>query len=156
MYYGKCWTAMNKGLAVAGVAVALAAGAWCAAQDQETVLHTFTGDEGCCSGDPNSVLTFNASGDLFGTTMTGGVGEFADGTVFEMTPKGAGGFALKTIHQFSQATGDGSNPSSAVVFDAKGNLYGTTPNGGNGCGIVYELSPPTTPGGVWTETFVHK
>ncbi|HEV3279301.1 MAG TPA: choice-of-anchor tandem repeat GloVer-containing protein [Terriglobia bacterium] len=155
MYYGKCWTAMNKGLAVAGVAVALAAGAWCATQDQETVLHTFTGVEGGSSEDPNSGLTFNASGDLFGTTMTGGVGEFADGTVFEMTPKGAGGFALKTIHQFSQATGDGSNPSSAVVFDAKGNLYGTTPNGGNGCGIVYELSPPTATGEPWTETFLH-
>jgi uncharacterized repeat protein (TIGR03803 family) len=37
-----------------------------------------------------------------------------------------------------------------------GNLYGTTPNGGNGCGIVYELSPPTTAGEAWTDTVLHK
>jgi uncharacterized repeat protein (TIGR03803 family) len=156
MYYARCWTAMSKGLVVAAVTVALAAGSWCAAQDQETVFHTFTGVEGGSSEDPNSGLTFNASGDLFGTTSTGGVGEFADGTVFELTPKAGGGFTFKTIHQFSQATGDGSNPGSAVVFDAEGNLYGTTPNGGNGCGIVYELSPPTATGEPWTETFLHK
>ena len=155
-YYGKCWTAMSRRLAVAAVTVALAAGSWCAAQDQETVLHTFTGIEGGSSEDPGGGLTFNASGDLFGTTSTGGIGEFADGTVFELTLSAGGGFAFQTIHQFSQSTGDGSNPGSAVVFDAKGNLYGTTPNGGNGCGIVYELSPPTAPGGAWTETFLHK
>jgi hypothetical protein len=106
MYYGKCWTAVGRSLAVAAVAVALAAGSWCAAQDKEAVLHTFTGVEGGSSEDPGGGLTFNASGDLFGTTSTGGVGEFADGTVFEMTPKAGGGFTFQTIHQFSQATGD--------------------------------------------------
>jgi hypothetical protein len=120
----------------------------------ETVLHTFTGVEGGSSEAPGS-LTFNAKGDLFGTTSTGGVGEFADGTVFEMMPKAGGGFTLKTIHQFSQATGDGANPSSALIFDAEGNLYGVTPNGGNGCGIVFEMSPPIAKGEPWTETFVH-
>jgi hypothetical protein len=120
----------------------------------ETVLHTFKGVEGGSSEAPGS-LTFNAKGDLFGTTSTGGVGEFADGTVFEMTPKAGGGFTLKTIHQFSQATGDGANPSSALIFDAEGNLYGVTPNGGNGCGIVFEMSPPIAKGEPWTETFVH-
>jgi hypothetical protein len=114
-----------------------------------------TGVEGGSSSDPGGGLTFNASGDLLARPARG-AGEFADGTVFELIPKAGGGFTFQTVHQFSQATGDGSNPGSAVVFDTDGNLDGTTPNGGNGCGIIYELSPPTTTGGAWTETFVHK
>jgi uncharacterized repeat protein (TIGR03803 family) len=124
--------------------------------DQETVLHTFVnGSDGSA---PSGGLTFDTKGNLYGTSSAGGVGEFADGTVFEMTPAAGGGFTFQTIHQFSQATGDGSNPSSALVFDAAGNLYGTTPNGGgtSDCGIVYELSPPTTTGGKWKETILHK
>jgi len=49
---------------------------------------------------------------------------------------------------------DGREPYSAVIFDAVGNLYGTTPSGGQncgveGCGAVYELSPS---GSGWVET----
>jgi len=151
MNYGKCLTAMSKSLAVAAVTMGLAASSFCAGQ--EAVLHTFTGAERNSGSAPGS-LTFNASGDLFGTFSAGGVGEFADGGVFEMTPKAGGGFTYQAIHQFSQATGDGANPSSAFVLDAKGNLYGVTPNGGNGCGIVFELSP--TASGKWKETILHK
>src|ERR1700734_2073402 len=100
MNCGKCWTAISKGLAVAAVTVALAAGSWCAAQDQETVLHTFTGAENN-SGEGPAGLNFNASGDLFGTFGVGGVGEFADGGVFELTPKAGGGVTYQKIHQFS-------------------------------------------------------
>ena len=153
MNYGKCLTAMRKGLAVAAVTMGLAASSLCAGQ--ETVLHTFTGVERNSGSAPGS-LTFNASGDLFGTFSAGGVGEFADGGVFELTPKAGGGFTYRAIHQFSQATGDGANPGSAFILDAEGNLYGVTPNGGNGCGIVFELSPPTTKSGKWKETILHK
>src|SRR5580693_6432441 len=152
MNYGKCLAAISKSLAVAAVTMALAASSLCAGQ--ETVLHTFTGVERNSGSAPGS-LTFNASGDLFGTFSAGGVGEFADGGVFEMTPKAGGGFTYQAIHQFSQATGDGANPGSALIFDAKGNFYGVTPNGGNGCGIVFELSPPATKGGKWKETILH-
>jgi hypothetical protein len=151
MNYGKCLTAMSKGLAAAAVTMGLAASSLCAGQ--ETVLHTFTGVEGNSGSAPGSLI-FNASGDLFGTFSAGGAGEFADGGVFEMTPKAGGGFTYQAIHQFSQATGDGANPGSALIFDAKGNLYGVTPNGGNGCGIVFELSPPAN-GGKWKENILH-
>ena len=151
MNYGKCLTAMSKSLAVVAVTMGLAASSFCAGQ--EAVLHTFTGAERNSGSAPGS-LTFNASGDLFGTFSAGGVGEFADGGVFELTPKASGGFTYQAIHQFSQATGDGANPGSAFVLDAKGNLYGVTPNGGNGCGIVFELSP--TASGKWKETILHK
>jgi len=152
LYYGRCRTAVGKGLAVAAVTVVLVAGSRCAAQ--ETVLHTFI-DKSDGYG-PGGGLTFNAKGDLFGTASFGRRTASADGTVFKLTPKTGGGFAFQTIHGFSQATGDGGNPSSAVVFDSEGNLYGTTPNGGAGCGIVYELSPPATAGGEWTETILYE
>jgi uncharacterized repeat protein (TIGR03803 family) len=150
MYYGKCLAAMSKGLAVAAVAMGLAAGSLCAGQ--EKVLHTFVNKSD--GNSPGGGLTFDANGDLFGTTSAGGTGEFADGTVFELKPKAGGGVTFQTIHQFSQARGDGANPGPAFILDAEGNLYGVTPNGGAGCGIVYELS--AAPGGEWTETILHK
>jgi uncharacterized repeat protein (TIGR03803 family) len=57
-----------------------------------------------------------------------------------------------------------------VVVGKNGALYGTTSGAGSaaslsacpgaydviaGCGIVFELTPPSTPGGVWTETILH-
>src|SRR5579863_1100325 len=153
MNYGKCWTAMSKGLAMAAVAMGLATSSLCAAQ--ETVLHTFINKSD--GSFPFSGLTFDAKGNLYGTTDTGGSPEFGDGTVFKLTLNSSGEFTFQTIHAFSQAKGDGGNPAGSVVFDAAGNLYGTTSNGGNGtgCGIVYELSPPAT-GGQWRETILHK
>jgi uncharacterized repeat protein (TIGR03803 family) len=146
--------ARRRALAAAAVTTALAVSSVCAAQ--ETVIHTFKGDSGSDGSFPTGGMVFDANGNLFGTTSAGGVGEFADGTVFTMSPDSSGGFKFQTIHQFSQATGDGGNPGSSVVFDAAGNLYGTTPNGGSGCGIVYELSPTAAAGGAWTETILHK
>ena len=150
MNYGKCWTAMSKSFAVATVAMGLAAGSLWAAQ--ETVLHTFVnGSDGSL---PFGGLTFDANGNLYGTADLGG--EFGDGAVYELTPDASGGFTFQTIHSFSQAKDAGGNPQSGVVFDTEGNLYGTTTQGGTGgCGIAYELSPPATKGGAWTETILH-
>jgi hypothetical protein len=42
------------------------------------------------------------------------------------------------------------------VFDASGNLYGTTTDaGGRYPGTVFQLSPPIVPGGSWTEFTIH-
>lgn len=50
-------------------------------------------------------------------------------------------------------------PSSGLVFDKAGNLYGTTEQGGDGpcyqgCGVVYELSPSSI--GKWKYKVLHK
>jgi len=61
--------------------------------------------------------------------------------------------AFQLIHAFG-APGDGISPSSGVVFDSNGNLYGTTGAGGAyGYGTVYELSPQKD--GTWIETVLH-
>ncbi|MGO4881827.1 MAG: choice-of-anchor tandem repeat GloVer-containing protein [Bryobacteraceae bacterium] len=56
------------------------------------------------------------------------------------------------LYSFVQ-NGDGQLPLGPLVADAKGNLYGTTSNGGSAnAGTVFQLAPPAAPGGAWTET----
>jgi hypothetical protein len=69
--------------------------------------------------------------------------------------------AEQVLYSF-QGLPDGAQPVGAVVFDSAGNLYGATTEGGSSscisvaqCGTVYELSPPTSPGGAWTETVLY-
>jgi uncharacterized repeat protein (TIGR03803 family) len=54
----------------------------------------------------------------------------------------------KLLHSFNINGKDGVNPISGVIFDAAGNLYGTTLSGGtHNEGMVFELSPLA--GGGW-------
>ena len=52
---------------------------------------------------------------------------------------------------------DGTGPAASLVADATGNFYGTTAGGGisSCCGTVFELSPPATAGGSWSETILY-
>jgi uncharacterized repeat protein (TIGR03803 family) len=59
--------------------------------------------------------------------------------------------AEQVIYDFPYGTG----PSSGLIADSAGNLYGTTRYGGFAYGTVFELSPPTTSGGAWTETVLY-
>ena len=59
------------------------------------------------------------------------------------------------LHSFDRTTSDGGNPMAGLVFDSKGNLYGTTLNGGPGPGgIVFRLAPPGK-SGQWNETVLY-
>ena len=74
-----------------------------------------------------------------------------------VTPKASG--QEKILYSMNRKHGD--FPVAGLVFDAKGNLYGTTFYGGasntcvagDGCGTVFELTPKT--GGGWTESTLH-
>jgi uncharacterized repeat protein (TIGR03803 family) len=78
------------------------------------------------------------------------------GVVFELVRGQDDKWTFKVLHDF--AVSDGANPYAGLVFDSKGNLYGTTSGGGNmictgGCGVVFELSPAGQ--GQWTETVLY-
>jgi len=120
------------------------------AQTFETV-HRFDGTHG---GKPTGALVQATSGNLYGTTDTGGSNnECGDGvgcgTVFEISPSGG---PVKTLYSFCSQGGtactDGANPQAGLVQGTGGNFYGTTVFGGtagcafdDGCGTVFKITP---------------
>jgi hypothetical protein len=125
-----------------------AAGAW-----SETILYNFQGGS---DGELPAVALVNDSvGNLYGTTMLSSGS--SPGIVFELSPPGAGGGEWTESVLFSgfgYELPDGLYAS--LILDAKGNLYSTSVSGGsNDQGTVFELSPPRTKGGAWTETTLY-
>lgn len=132
-----------------------ASGSW-----NETVLYSFgSGSDGA---NPAAALIFDSAGNLYGTTEYGGL--YSDGTVFKLSP-GANGTWTQTVrYSFDGYPADGADPTASLVFDTKGNLYGTTEIGGSspncknnkksvGCGTVFELSPGSQ--GRWSEALLY-
>lgn len=118
---------------------------------REKVLHRFRGTDGA---NPYAGLIFDADGNLYGTTVYGGSSDCSGGcgTVFELTQKAGGDWIVKVLHRFNGR--DGASPQASLVFDAKGNLYGTTLSGGAyHVGTVFELTP--TESGGWKEKILH-
>ena len=123
-----------------------------------TTLYEFKGGaDGTLSGgngQPNGV-TVGKNGRLYGATYAGGAnscGTYGCGTVYELTPTSGATWNKTVLHNFNGT--DGAQPDANLVFESNGALYGTTEAGGsaNNGGTVFELAPPTTPGGAWTET----
>jgi uncharacterized repeat protein (TIGR03803 family) len=113
---------------------------------KETVLYSFCAQNNCTDGsNPAAGLIFDTKGNLYGTTVSGGIYRGSDevGVVFKLTPKGK----ETVLHSFcTQYNGyycaDGAYPSAGLVFDQKGNLYGTTIDGGDhNAGVVFKLTP---------------
>ncbi len=144
------WTAVSKVLAVmtATLIIALILAPGARAAGKYKILHEFTGADG---QSPMDALIFDGSGNLYGTTIYGG-GGYAYGTVFKLTPNSDGSWTQSVLYSFSG--GDGAFPFAGVIFDARGNLYGTTWWGGYFfCGAVYKLTPNLD--GSWTESVLH-
>ncbi len=115
----------------------------------ETVLYSFAG--GTDGAAPYTGVTFDTSGNLYGTTVFGG--DYSAGIVYQLVPNSDGTWAESVLYSFTGGT-DGASPWAGVIFDATGALYGTTEGGGaSGVGVVYKLTP--TSGGAWTETVLH-
>jgi uncharacterized repeat protein (TIGR03803 family) len=126
------------------------------AMGQERVLHAFSGRDGV---HPVGSLIFDTEGNLYGTTLDGGADQCECGTVFQLSPMANGKWNRTVLHRFTGK--DGANPFAGLIFDAAGNLYGTTWLGGRAaspcdsyCGVVFELSPGAK--GEWTETILHE
>jgi uncharacterized repeat protein (TIGR03803 family) len=101
-----------------------------------TTLASFNSQDGDVTRD---TLTLDASGNLYGTTASGGVHN--DGTVFEIA---TGTNTITALASFDGA--DGSMPFGGVALDGQGNLFGTTEDGGTvanppvGFGTIYEIA----------------
>jgi len=114
---------------------------------------------------PNGGFTFDAQGNIYGTTWAGGKSTECKinggcGVVFELSPT-SNGWVESVLYRF-KGQADGFNPRGSLVFDTAGNLYGVTYNGGDifctlgrttsGCGTVFELVPSA---GEWKLTVLH-
>ncbi|QGM46315.1 choice-of-anchor tandem repeat GloVer-containing protein [Methylocystis heyeri] len=121
----------------------------------ETVIHCFQG--GRDGVYPNQSLIFGRDGALYGVTQPEMVaGGFASGgTVFKLTPPPPGErqWTETVLYNFNSWK-DGLTPSSPLILDTSGSLYGLTVEGGAtssqscgavGCGTVFKLAPPTYP-----------
>jgi hypothetical protein len=98
---------------------------------------------------PNWILTVDSSGNLYGTAQKAGI--YGEGTVFKLTRGSSGTWNESTIYDFTGGY-NGAQPSSGVVFDQQGNLYGTTAAGADNVGNVYELTPTK---GYWVSHVIH-
>jgi hypothetical protein len=140
----------------------------------ETVLYIFKGNTSNDGASPYGGLVIDAAGNLYGTTGYGGTGnctvlgsKLGCGTVFELSPpKQKGGPWTETVLYSFPTPKQGFVPWGDLVFDSAGNLYGATIYGGGYgtncgdayyqyCGAVFELSPPKTKDGKWTEKVLH-
>jgi uncharacterized repeat protein (TIGR03803 family) len=115
---------------------------------KETVLYSFTG--GADGAVPTAGVTWDAAGNLYGTTQDGGDlscapggGEGGCGVVFELNKAGK----ETVLYTFEDGTNGASPYYGGVIRDTVGNLYGTALLGGDsscygglGCGVVYELN----------------
>ncbi len=114
---------------------------------KKTLLHIFTGTGG--DGEhPYSGVVRDSDGNLYGATVEGGTGpnctsaENGCGTVYKITKTGK----ETILHSFTGSGADFPPIYAALALDGKGNIYGTTPEGGNqncgsGCGAIFMLDP---------------
>jgi uncharacterized repeat protein (TIGR03803 family) len=148
----------------------------------EKVLYSFQG--GVDGANPIADLVIGANTTLFGTTYQGGSVTIPAGvppcptssentpctysnwgTVFELTPKGGGVWAETILYTF-MGVSDGGSPESALIVGTGNVLYGSTywagspsvcPVGGypQGCGTIFQVTPPTSGTGPWTQSVLH-
>jgi uncharacterized repeat protein (TIGR03803 family) len=123
-----------------------------------TSLYSFENADGKY---PYAGVILDAEGNLYGTTQWGGTTNwecvYGCGVVFKITQSGAESVLYKFDFIGAPAVTprkgwdpDGAFSYASLIFDAQGNLYGTTHNGGGtgckntGCGIVFELTASGT------------
>jgi uncharacterized protein YceK len=134
----------------------------------ESVLHSFQGGK---DGEfPNAGLITDTGGALYGTTGSRGCSFFGAvgcGTVFKLTPPVAGQtvWSETLLYRFEAGRVGGVLPRAGLIMDTSGALYGTASRGDRrqtrradcpeGCGTVFELTPPAAGKTGWTLTVLH-
>lgn len=111
------------------------------------VLWSFGGVSG---NYPRSNLLFDSAGNLYGTANSGDNGF---GTLYELSPTASGTWTEKSLAAFD-TFGYAEYPTGNIAFDAAGDIYGTSFDGGpSNLGTVWEASPAGTD--AWTQTVLH-
>jgi FIMAH domain len=152
-----------KAVLSAGALLSVAAvGAPRAQAQVESVLHSFTGQNSADlaksdGAEPLAGLIMDSSGNLFGTTSTGGSSTSCApysgcGTAFELTADSSYSTVV-VLHSF--AGSDGVQPYAGLSMDSSDDLFGTTFGGFSFDGNAFELSPPAAAGGGWTDAVLH-
>jgi uncharacterized repeat protein (TIGR03803 family) len=133
----------------------------------ETVLFSFNGGDGA---NPESGLIFDDSGALYGVTFNGGPDDI--GVIFKLAPPAKASEKWKETVLYSfilpiapppnhgicyTCANSGANPYGNLAMTKDKVLYGLTVWGGgaNDAGAIFQLSPPASPSGKWTETVLH-
>lgn len=116
------------------------------------VIHNFNMAAGDGAG-PQAGLTWDAHGNLYGTTFSGGTPGgcqgYTCGTVFELTPAAGGGWNESVIYNFVSPDG---RPDTPLSTDSKGNLYGADLGSNNGSKVFKLIRGPS---GSWSEQVLH-
>jgi uncharacterized repeat protein (TIGR03803 family) len=106
---------------------------------KRTVLYDFPNcAEGC---GPDATLVFDQLGNLYGVGGGGlsDCGGYTCGVVFKLTPQKNRTWKYSVLHKFTGS--DGAFPW-GVIVDGKGNIFGTTENGGTyNAGVAFEITP---------------
>lgn len=103
----------------------------------EQLIYSFKGTQKDGSF-PYGGVVLDAAGNIYGTTLGGGVEE--RGTVYELSPVSGGKYSETFLWGFNIT--DGASPDASLILDSSGNLYGTALAGGsNSAGVVFELTP---------------
>ena len=114
-------------------------------------LYAFKGQPD--AGFPYGGLAFDAAGNLYGTTYYDG--EYNYGAVYQLSPSPSCEWTERVLYSFTGGS-DGAGSISNVVFDTAGNFYGTTSEGGGGCGCgtIFKLAPGDD--GQWTASTAYR
>jgi uncharacterized repeat protein (TIGR03803 family) len=99
-------------------------------------------------------LSQDKAGNLYGTTLVGGVNDL--GRFNQLSPPATEGGTWTETVIFSFSGSDGTLPFGRLQFDQNGLLYGTTSGGGDlQAGTVFQLTPPAEPGTSWIESVLY-
>jgi len=133
------------------IAVLFLSCAFALGQAQYKILYSFAGPPD--GAYPASEVIRDISGNLYGTTESGGSSQCEEGcgTVFRLSPNPDGTWSETVLYTFctEENCTDGQYPVAGLTIDSAGNLYGVTLTG-----AVFELSPPVVPADPWTYTLL--
>ena len=127
-------------------------GAW-----TQSTLYAFAGAPDAAY--PLGNLILNQDGSLYGLTYGGG--QYGYGTLYQLVPPSVDGGAWTENVLYSFASGGPNGQGiGSLVAGSGGSLFGPGSGGSStcgidGCGTVFQLTPPSAPGGAWQETIVY-